>query len=107
MKIIDNELGRALSAKDLAAYLGLDPKTVRKYYRELGGIRLGSRIVFFEKELINAIQKRTKLDCPDSEGRAETGESVSDESGSNGLGGRNAAKARKRLEQEDRHGLFG
>ena len=107
MEIINNQLGRALSAKELAAYLGLDPKTVRQYYRELGGIRLGSRIVFFEKEFINAIQKRTNLDCPDPEGRAEAGESVSDENGGNGLGSRDEAKTRKRLEREDRHGLFG
>ena len=107
MENLDNKLGRALNAKDLAAYLGLDPKTIRKYYRELGGIRLGSRIVFFEKEFINAIQKRTELDCPSAEGRAETGESVPDEERGNRVGSRDAAKTRKRLEQEDRHGLFG
>jgi hypothetical protein len=107
MENLDNKLGRALNAKDLAAYLGLDPKTIRKYYRELGGIRLGSRIVFFEKEFINAIQKRTKLDRPGTEEWAETGESVPDEERGNGVGSRNAAKTRKRLEQEDRHGLFG
>ena len=107
MESINNKLGRALNAKDLAAYLGLDPKTIRKYYRELGGIRLGSRIVFFEKEFINAIQKRKELDCPSAEEWAETGENVPDEERGNGVGSRNAAKTRKRLEQEDRHGLFG
>ena len=107
MKIIQENLGQPLSSKAVAEYLGLDVKTVRKYYRELGGIRLGSRIVFFEKEFINAIQKRTNLDCPDPEGRAETRESVSDENGGSGLGSRDAAKTRKRLEREDRHGLFG
>ena len=107
MENLDNKLGRALNAKDLAAYLGLDPKTIRKYYRELGGIRLGSRIVFFEKEFINAIQKRTELDCPSAERRAETGESVPYEERGNRVGSRDAAKTRKRLEQEDRHGLFG
>jgi hypothetical protein len=107
MDQIKNQLGQVLSAKAVAKYLDLDVKTVRKYYRELGGIRLGSRIVFFEKEFINAIQTRIKLDRPDSEGRAETGESVPDEERGNGVGSRNAAKTRKRLEQEDRHGLFG
>ena len=52
---------------------------------------MGSRIVFFEKEFINAIQTRTKLDCPDSEGRAETRESVSDENGGSRLGNRDEA----------------
>jgi hypothetical protein len=107
MESINNKLGRALNAKDLAAYLGLDPKTIRKYYRELGGIRLGSRIVFFEKEFINAIQKRKELDCPSAEEWAETGENVPDEERGNGVGSRDEAKTRKRLDQEDRHGLFG
>jgi len=107
VEILDNKLGRALNAKDLAAYLGLDPKTIRKYYRELGGIRLGSRIVFFEKEFINAIQKRKELDCPSAEEWAETGENVPDEERGNGVGSRDEAKTRKRLDQEDRHGLFG
>ena len=107
MENLDNKLGRALNAKDLAAYLGLDPKTIRKYYRELGGIRLGSRIVFFEKEFINAIQKRKELDCPSAEEWAETGENVPDEERGNGVGSRDEAKTRKRLDQEDRHGLFG
>jgi len=107
MKIIQENLGQPLSAKDVAVYLGLDVKTVRKYYRELGGIRLGSRIVFFEKEFINAIQKRTELDCPGAEEWAETGENVPDEERGSGVGSRDAAKTRKRLEREDRHGLFG
>ena len=107
MDQIKKQLGQVLSAKQIADYTGLDVKTVRKYYRELGGIRLGSRIVFFEKEFINAIQTRIKLDRPSEEEWAETGESVPDEERSNGLGSQDAAKARKRLEQEDRHGLFG
>ena len=106
MKIIQENLGQPLSAKTVADYLALDVKTVRKYYRELGGIRLGSRIVFFEKEFINAIQTRTQLDRPGSKVRAETGESVPDEERSSAVGSEDAAKARKRLEQEDRHGLF-
>ena len=107
MKIIQENLGQPLSAKAVADYLALDVKTVRKYYRELGGIRVGSRILFFEKEFINAIQTRTQLDRPGSEERAETGESVPDEERGNGVGSRDAAKTRKRLEQGDRHGLFG
>jgi hypothetical protein len=107
MDQINNQLGQVLNAKQIAEYTGLDVKTIRKYYRELGGIRLGSRIVFFEKEFINAIQKRKELDCPGAEGRAATRENVPDEERGNGVGSRDEAKARKRLEQEDRHGLFG
>ena len=107
MQIVKDQLGQALRPQEISDYTGLDVKTVRKYYRELGGIRVGSRILFFEKEFINAIQTRTQLDRPGSEERAETGESVPDEERGNGVGSRDAAKTRKRLEQEDRHGLFG
>ena len=107
MKLIDDQLGRALRPKEISDYTGLDVKTVRKYYRELGGIRVGSRILFFEKEFINAIQTRIKLDRPGPEEWAETGESVPDEERSSAVGSGDAAKARKRLEKEDRHGLFG
>ena len=86
MDQIKNHLGQVLGAKQIADYTGLDVKTIRKYYRELGGIRLGSRIVFFEKEFINAIQKRTELDCPSTEGRAATREIVSDEERGSGVG---------------------
>jgi hypothetical protein len=104
---IKDQLGQVLRAKTVAEYLGLDVKTVRKYYRDLGGIRLGSRIVFFEKEFINAIQTRIKLDRPGAKEWVETRESVPDEENGNGVGIRDAAKTRKRLDQEDRHGLFG
>ena len=107
MDQIKNHLGQVLGAKQIADYTGLDVKTIRKYYRELGGIRLGSRIVFFEKEFINAIQKRTELDCPSAEGWTETGEGVFDEEASVDVGNQDEAKARQRLEREDRHGLFG
>ena len=106
MDQINNQLGQVLNAKQIAEFTGLDVKTIRKYYRELGGIRLGSRIVFFEKEFINAIQKRKELDFPSAEEWAETGENVPDEERGNGVGSRDEAKTRKRLDQEDRHGLF-
>ena len=107
MNEVKNQLGQVLNAKQIADYTGLDVKTIRKYYRELGRIRLGSRIVFFEKEIINAIQTRIKLDRPGAKEWAETGESVPDEERGNGVGSQDTAKTHKRLEQEDRHGLFG
>ena len=106
MQQLQDQLGQALSATDIAGYTGLDVKTVRKYYRDLGGIRVGSRILFFEKEFINAVQKRNEVVCPGPQGRVETGEDISDEKGSRGLGSRNAAKTRQRVAREDRHDLF-
>jgi hypothetical protein len=107
MKIIQENLGQTLSTKAVAKLLGLDVKTVRQYYRELGGMRLGRRYLFFERSIVNAIQKRTELDCPSAEEWTETGEGVFDEEASVDVGNQDAAKARQRLEREDRHGLFG
>jgi len=107
VQIINQELGKCLSAKEVAQFLNLDEKTVRTHYRTLGGMRLGRRFVFFERRLIDAIQARTEMDSPSAQGRAEEGEGFSDKDRSDELGVQDAKKARKRLEREDRHGLFG
>ena len=106
MEQIRTYLGQALSAKQIAEYTGLDVKTVRKYYQKLGGIRVGSRILFFEKEFINAVQKRNEMVCPSPEGRVETRENISDEEGSGGMGSRHAKKTLERVVREDRHNLY-
>ncbi|RLA98971.1 MAG: hypothetical protein DRG83_13835, partial [Deltaproteobacteria bacterium] len=67
IKKLREELGHVLTAKQLACYLGVDERTVRQYYRELGGVRLGRRYLFFEKGVIDAIQKRTKMGGPSEE----------------------------------------
>jgi len=107
VSLIDQELGECLSAKEVAQFLNLDEKTVRLHYRSLGGMRLGRRFVFFERRLIDAIQARSEMDSPSAQGRTEEGKGISDEDRSEELGVQDAKKARKRLEREDRHGLFG
>jgi hypothetical protein len=108
LEIQNNKLGQALNTKQVSEYLSLDPKTVRKYYRELGGIRLGRHYRFFEKEICNAVQKQkwNEMDCPSEEGWGTTEQSLSHEERCNGLGSQNAAKTRERLVKEDRHGLY-
>jgi hypothetical protein len=106
LEILEQNLGKPLRTKDVAKYLGLDIKTVRKYYRDLGGIRLGRHFVFFEKEIVDAISTRKEMDRPSEEGRPATGKGVLDQEGSEGLGSQNAAKTSRRVELEDRHGLF-
>ena len=64
MQQFKDQLGKALRPKHLAEYLGLDQKKVRQYYRQLGGIRLGRRYLFFEKEVVNAIQEKRQMDSP-------------------------------------------
>ena len=65
--MLEEHLGKALRCQDIADYLGVDEKTVRQYYKELGGIRLGRLYVFFEKEVVHAIQEWTQMGCPSSE----------------------------------------
>jgi hypothetical protein len=107
MDQLERSLGKALRAQEIAQYLDVDVKTVRKYYRELGGIRLGRHYRFFEKEIYYAIQKRTKVDSPSEERKPEIGKGVFDKEGSQGLGNQDEKKASRRVEREDRHGLFG
>jgi hypothetical protein len=106
MKILQQELGKALRAKDVADYLGIDDKTVIKYYEDLGGMRLGSRYIFFERRFIDAIQERTTVDCSSAKRQAAFGQGVPDQEGSEGLGSRDEAQARQRVEREDRHCLL-
>ena len=107
MKLLENDLGKALCAQDVAKYFGFDIKTVRKYYKDLGGIRLGRHYRFFEKEIYDAIQKRKTMDSPSEEGREAGEQSVSNEERSHSVGNEDAAKIRQRLEREDCHNIFG
>ena len=107
MSLLKQELGKTLTTEEVAAYLGVDVRTVRQYYHVLGGIRLGRRYVFFERSVIHAVQAWRQVDGPGAEGREEAREGLSDQKGSTAVGSRDAAKTHRSLEQEDRHGLFG
>ena len=107
MEMLKRCLGKALCTKDVAEYLECNEKTVREHYQELGGIRLGRNYKFFEKEIINAIQKRNEMGFPGEESGQEGGKSVLDKEGSQELGIQNEAKTRRRVERDDRHNLFG
>ena len=44
---LNEELGRPLNTKNVADLLGIDRRTVKKYFRELGGIELpDGRLLF-------------------------------------------------------------
>lgn len=107
MQQIEENLGKALSAKDVAAYLNLDETTVRNYYQELGGIRLGRRYRFFERRIIDAIQSRNQMESPSESEREKERKKIQYEKGGDSMGIRNEAKDRKRLLRGDRHHLFG
>ena len=107
MEYLKTDLGKVLSAQEVAEYLKVDKKTVRKYYLELGGIRLGSRYRFFEKEIIYAISKRKEMDCPSKEKGNKEGTSISNEERRHRLGNDDETNTRRRLDAEDRHNIFG
>ena len=96
-----------MSAKQVAAYLKIDVKTARKYYRELGGIRIGRRYLFFEEEVYNAIQTWKEVYRTNKEERKEERKGLQDQKSCSCLGSGDAAKVRRRLVREDRHNLFG
>jgi hypothetical protein len=57
--LLQREFGRAISAKEVAEFFHVDPRTVKKYAHELGGVYLLGRLTFFEnrvRERIDALQ---------------------------------------------------
>ena len=107
LEILEMNLGKALNAQQVAKYLGFDVKTVRKFHRTFGGIRVGSRYIFFEKEICNAVQKGKELDCANKEIWEETEQGVSDEERRHCVGRESSKRANGRVEREDRHDIFG
>jgi excisionase family DNA binding protein len=106
MENLNNQLGKTMSAKEVAAYLNVDVKTVRKYYDELGGIRLGRHFRFFEKEVCNAIQAKKQMGCPSEIRRSKKTENILYTEGGDRLGIRNTEKAGRGVDREDRHALL-
>ena len=104
-KII-NEIGKALSTAEVAEYFKIDVKTARKYYQQLGGIRIGRHYRFFEMEVINAIQTWNEIYRTDKEERKEEGEGLRNQKGCIKLGSGDEKKVRRRLEREDEHNLL-
>lgn len=108
MNLLQENLGNVMSTQDVALYLGIDVKTVRKHYSQLGGIRLGRSYRFFERRMIDAIQDEKWPIQGSGEAREiSEGKSISDEEGGTELGEHDEAEARQRLEREDRHNLLG
>lgn len=115
---LETQLGRRISTRTLATYLGLDEDVVRQHYEAFGGIRPTGpkgRILFFERNVTQAlkkgeqngieeIEKRTyPLAGASSAGRTDQVQDLSHQSGSAGMGGRNAGQE---LGGDDRHGLL-
>ena len=68
MSLLEHTLGKTLSARQVADFLGCHISTVYKNYSNLGGVKLGRSYRFFEKSVINGIlqQEKESMDCSGS-----------------------------------------
>jgi len=56
---LEKSFGRAVKHTALARYLELDPRTVKKYADQWGGVQIGGQVLFFEnrlEEIFNGLQ---------------------------------------------------
>lgn len=104
--MLKENLGDALTAKQVAEFLNMDVKTVRDYYLELGGIRIGRSYRFFEKEISNAIQARKKVHRTSKEEQQQERENFQHQKRCSGLGSRDAEAARRGMGRPNSHGLL-
>lgn len=118
-RILERELGRRLSTKEVAAYLGLDEDTARKYYQEIGGIRPTGpkgRILFFERNVVSALKRKDpyanedeeewtdSMESQSAEGQESQDEIFRHKKGGVGLGSR--GKTEGLVDVDDRHGIL-
>lgn len=104
MKDLKKQLGRPLKTKEVASFLGLDVKTVRQYYQDLGGIRLGRHYLFFEMEVLNAIQAKARVGSSSKKKWEKKGKEISNEKRGHQVGKRNAEESIRQL--AEKHNLF-
>ena len=104
--MLQDDLGDVYTAKQVADYFGMNVKTVRDNYRQLGGIRIGSKYIFFSKGISNAIQTRQEVHRTGQEKQQQEGERVQHQERSPSLGSRDAEADRRRVERSNKHGLL-
>jgi len=107
MNELKKNLGKVVSVRELTQVLGLNEKTIRSHYDELGGIKIGRRYKFYENEVLHAIQARKEDIRTSKKERSEERESVSDSERSESVGSRDEKAIRRKVERDDKHGLLG
>ena len=108
------ELGRRLRTDEVAKKLGLDRKTVIKYWRKIGGQKLGRNILFFENLIVQALERGAlyaisqgyEMDRAGCASRPPEREGISDKAGGEYLGERTKTNTIKRILKTDTHGVF-
>ena len=108
MSIIEDSLGKTLSVTEVAKIFNVDSRNVRKHYKNLGGIKIGIRkIIFFEKEVVNAIQAQRRISRPSQMVRRkenpENNKVLQNKEGSHQVGSERRGKT---FQIYDEHGIF-
>lgn len=91
-----DDLGRQLDPEEIAGAFGLKASTVKNNYRRYGGVKMGRRILFFEKLIVDKVRKEHALQSQRQENKPvesagkETGRGVRrtlpDKGGSHDMG---------------------
>ena len=100
MKTLKEQLGRTMSVKEVAEYLKIDTKTVRKYYLQLGGVRFGKAYRFFERRINDAIQAQWEMASAGQVERPDDAQDIPDKKRSHTMGGRTTEKPRINIDRD-------
>ena len=121
MEGLEEKLGRKISYVELADFFGVDRKWVLEHAHELGGVRIGKRLLFFENIIVDSIRRKSDavqknaegadpVGCPSTSEREARMLPLHDESGSNRVGSQDAQRERSSAQEiiaRDRFKLFG
>ena len=109
---LEKRLGKVLSPSQVADYLGVDIRTVRKYYKDIGGLRLGRCLLFFEKKIVSIVEKNYALQTSEQvyrlreeEGLSTSAQNFSEKEGRKKLGDRDREEL-VLMQTGDPHGIF-
>ena len=112
LNTLEKKFGKVYTPKDMAKYLGVDEGTVKKYYAELGGMRLGRRYLFFEKRIERLVndavlrQEKTGMGgLREDEGTEET-KILPDKNSCSGMGSDAKKATKKELRARDTYNLL-
>jgi hypothetical protein len=110
--VLVKKFGETFSLDEMSGYLGVDKKWLWDHYSELGGIRLGRKLLFFEKRIERVIndanfykEKGQMAGLREKEWAKET-EDVSNKGTGFGLGGKREKSPTKKELRRDKHGLL-
>lgn len=65
MSLLEQHLGRVLTASEVSEYLRCDISSVYRHYQKLGGCKVGTSYKFFERNLIDALSFSKQLPQPE------------------------------------------